>query len=110
MPYTASHEESTVVKVKQDFQNYILPSFGDKLIAKITTADCQKAVLEWSKHRKNVAKLGQYAAMIFREALAQRLTYDNPMAAGLIKYPRTQPNHRPKGFTKSEFQLSLIHI
>lgn len=105
VPYTASHEESTVVKVKQDFQNYILPSFGDKLIAKITTADCQKAVLEWSKHRKNVAKLGQYAAMIFREALAQRLTYDNPMAAGLIKYPRTQPNHRPKGFTKSEFQI-----
>lgn len=106
-PYTASREESTVVRFTRDFRCYILPALGDRPIKKITTAECQAAVMEWSKHRKNVAKLGQQAAMIFREALAQHLIFENPMANGLIKYPRVKPNHRPKSFTKSEFQIFI---
>lgn len=106
-PYTASREESTVVRFTRDFRCYILPTLGDRPIKKITTAECQAAVMEWSKHRKNVAKLGQQAAMIFREALAQHLIYENPMANGLIKYPRVKPSHRPKSFTKSEFQTFI---
>ena len=109
-PYTASHEESTVVKVKTDFRLHILPVLGNYPISKITTADCQKAVNTWSHSRKNVAKVAQYAAMIFKEAIVQRFIYENPMSQGLIKYPRMDNKKSVKGFDQDEFKQFIIAL
>ncbi|WP_283578858.1 site-specific integrase [Limosilactobacillus ingluviei] len=111
--FKRSHRDSTSLKTMGYFKHYILPSFGNSPISKITSEMCQKAVYQWAERFKYVNKIGQYAAQIFKIAIKHHLIHENPMRPEMITYPRRKPTDPPKGYdskTAQLFQAALIDM
>lgn len=87
--YKEGVKESTLNRVDVLFEYHILPSFGDKLVDKITWQDCQRAVLEWKSQIKFFNKCVSYSSQIFKRAVKLGYIAQNPME--LVDAPRV-PN------------------
>lgn len=77
--YINTVRESTRNRVTGYFHNHILPEFGNKKIAMITTRDVQKAVKKWFKQvRVNYRRWFVYASGVFEYAVRQGYIKTNP--------------------------------
>lgn len=77
--YIPTVKPSTANKTQEWFRDHIITEFGDKLIDKITPADCQKSMNIWSKNLVRYKTFGNYASRVFHYAVILGLRADDPM-------------------------------
>lgn len=90
--YQLTVKESSLVKLTQKFDNYILPTFGDKEISKITVAEVQKFANYMCLDKKNSAykEYVSNVSRIFEYALKVTNLTVNPVLS--ITMPRPVAN------------------
>ena len=77
--YIPTVKPSTANKTQEWFRDHIITEFGDKLVDKITPADCQKSMNKWSKSLVRYKTFGNYASRVFHYAVVLGLRDDDPM-------------------------------
>lgn len=76
--YTPTVKPSTANKTKEWFRDHIIPEFGNKIIDKITPADCQKVMNHWSKTLVRYKTFENYANRVFHYSVILDLRDNNP--------------------------------
>lgn len=107
--YQTTVKESTLIMVKSFFKNYILPKFGNMKLDKISIAQAQKAVNEWSKKNRNYSTILSYCSRVIKYAVSLELVDKNPFE--YVVRPKAKPKTDKKQFyTKDELQNVLDYL
>lgn len=88
-------KQTTIQRIKQHFDNHILPKFGSKRIDKITPLFCQKCLNGWAEHLATYKQLKTYTSMVIKYDILINLIQINPME-------RTITPKKKKDVTKKE--------
>lgn len=80
----------TLDRTLQQFDKYILPSFGNKPVDSITLSYCQQMVNEWSSYYTNFKVLKSCVQRVLDHSVRLKYTSDNPMR--FVQMPRKKTN------------------
>ncbi|MFR4506935.1 MAG: tyrosine-type recombinase/integrase [Enterococcus avium] len=108
--YQLTVKESSLVKLKQKFDNYILPEFGEAEMDKIKPADVQRFAnyMCFEKENKHYKEYISNISRLFEFAIRQRLAKTNPVK--LITVPKKKADLSEKSihfFTKDQLKCFL---
>ena len=106
--YEMTVKESSFVKLKQKFDNHILPFFGEMDITKITVADVQKFANEICKKNTQYKEYISNVSRIFKFAMKEIGLTSNPVDS--ITMPRRKKDLSSKEityFTSKELKTFL---
>ncbi len=108
--YELTVKESSFVKLKQKFDNHILPMFGDKEIKKIKVADIQKFANDMREKNSQFKEYISNVSRIFEFAIQQGFVSINPVKKIIV--PRKKKNIEEKElhfYTKEELKKLLAY-
>ncbi|WP_239985477.1 tyrosine-type recombinase/integrase [Liquorilactobacillus hordei] len=109
--YKLTVKESTWTTTKRNFENHILPAFGNEIIGKITPAKCQLIVNEWfKKPLKNYKRFANNISGVFKYAVRLKIVKSNPIDAIIIPSNRRQMIKKSKKsmyYSRNELQKFL---
>lgn len=110
--YTPTVKPSTANKTKEWFRDHIIPEFGNKLIDKITPADCQKAMNHWSKTLVRYKTFGNYASRVFHYSVILGLRDNDPMKRIIIPKSgkKSTRNSKENFWDRQELQRFLNQL
>lgn len=102
--YINTVRESTWARTVGMFNNHILPAFGDKRIATITTRDVQKAVKTWYEATTaNYKRWFNYVESVMDYAVRQGYMNKNPAKAVVLPRHEDIAGDKPENFwTKNQ--------
>lgn len=107
--YQTTVKESTLMNVKRKFEIHVLPKFGNMKLDKISIAQAQKAVNEWSKKLDSFDKLNSYCSRLMKYAISLELVDKNPFEY-VIKPKSKDKDDKIKFYTKDELQTILNYL
>ncbi|MDZ5584479.1 site-specific integrase [Enterococcus cecorum] len=107
--YQTTVKESTFIDTKRKFRLHILPKFGNMKLSKISIAQAQKAVNEWSKKLDSFDKLNSYCSRLMKYAISLELVDKNPFEY-VIKPKSKDKDDKIKFYTKEELQTILNYL
>ncbi|MCI2170991.1 tyrosine-type recombinase/integrase [Schleiferilactobacillus perolens] len=97
--YVNTVRESTWARTAGMFDNHILPAFGDKRIATITTRDVQKAVKAWYEATTaNYKRWYNYVVSVMDYAERQGYMSKNPAKAVVLPRHEETAGDKPENF------------
>lgn len=101
--YINTVRESTWARTAGMFNNHILPAFGDKRIATITTKDVQKAVKHWFElTTANYKRWYNYVSSVMDYAVRQGYMKKNPAKAVVLPHHDDPVGDAPENFWTKE--------
>lgn len=77
--YKQSIRDTTYFNIHRSFEHYILPTFGNMYVNKITIKDCQNAIDTWSGKIASYKPLFERARKVLDEAVRYEYIESNPM-------------------------------
>lgn len=110
--YINTVRESTYARTEGMFNNHILPEFGNKRIASITTRDVQQAVKKWFENTTaNYKRWYNYVVAVMDYAVRQEYMVKNPAKAVILpKHEASIGDPPPKYWDKEQMNLFLSSI
>ncbi len=107
--YKNTVKESTLQATKRMFELHILPQYKGKYIDRITIADCQKAVNDYSKRVKKYKIFNNYTGLVFHYAMKNRFVSEDPTK--LVTLPQlpdeVEDLEEDNFYSKEELKLFL---
>lgn len=106
--YINTVRESTYARTAGMFNNHILPEFGNKRIATITTRDVQKAVRTWfNSTTANYKRWYNYVVAVMDYAVRQEYMVKNPAKAVILPKHDDEIGDKPENFWDKE-QINMF--
>ena len=91
--YRMEVEESTFVTTEKIFKNHILKDLGNIYVDKLTVAECQKVVNEWSKQApKTFKRFKFYTSKLLKYGMDMELVKRNPMQK--VRIPKIERDNK----------------
>jgi len=87
--YRQSIRDTTYFNIHRSFEHYIIPTFGNMYVNKITIKDCQNAIDTWSGKIANYKPLFHRTRKVLDEAVRYEYIDSNPMRKVVL--PITTP-------------------
>lgn len=101
--YINTVRESTWARTAGMFNNHIVPAFGGKRIATITTKDVQKAVKRWFEFTSaNYKRWYNYVSSVMDYAVRQGYMSKNPAKAVVLPHHDDLAGDKPENFWTKE--------
>lgn len=107
--YQTTVKESTLINTKIIFNFHILPKFGNMKLNKISIAQAQKAVNDWSKKVRHYNCINAYCKRLMNYAISLELVDKNPFEY-VIKPKSKDKDDKIKFYTKDELQTILNYL
>lgn len=103
-------KQTTIQRIKQHFDNHILPKFGSKRIDKITPLYCQECLNGWAEHLATYKQLKTYTSMVFKYGILINLIQINPMERTITpKRKRDASKKESDSFYTKEELIQFFH-
>lgn len=99
-------KNTTIQRIKQHFNNHILPKLGNFNLNKINPLYCQKCLNEWSEKLATYKQLKTYVNMVFKYGILIGVVNDNPMNRTITPKQKNKPvkNISESFYTKDELK------
>ena len=109
--YKNTVKESTWVKTEQMYKNHVLPSFGDKILSKITPQQCQMAINQWYEAKFTKYKdFFRLISSVFQYAIRLGLVHDDPTKRVIIPKNKHVKDMTLNYFTVDELRLFFKYL